>query len=183
MNKIAWEIIIIVIVILTGLYLWGSNRSEIVVDHFTFTQSKGSVNYSIDLPLGWFAHENGPSVIFTQSEELDIPQNTELYAIGPNFYITVNSLTDIEGITTFREWLDINGMTGKSELFISSEMVEINGKEMLRVLTEGAGVGGNVLHYLYLANLKDFVTLSQFPFDPETEISQVFEDVVKTFES
>lgn len=157
----------------------GNSFTEEVFE--TFTNIEGLVNYSVDVPLGWFSHKNGSTVIFTQDPDLEIPANTELYAIGDNFYITVSNITDIEGITTYEDWLDINGMTTKSEMFVESHPVDIGGYEMLRVVTEGAGVSGNVLSYVYFVDNQRVVTLSQFPYESESNISKVFESVVKTF--
>jgi hypothetical protein len=153
--------------------------TEIIVE--TFTQTKGPVSYSIDIPFGWFPHENGSTVIFTQDPTLDIPQNTEGFAIGPNIYITVSNITDIEGVTTYEGWLNANGMTEKSELFIEKKPVTVNGLEMFRIRTEGAGVAGEVLHYVYFVDVQHVVTLSQFPYDPDSNITQVFENAVQTF--
>ncbi|MBU2037405.1 hypothetical protein KJ866_04395 [Patescibacteria group bacterium] len=147
----------------------------------TFIQSKDPVNYSIDVPIGWFSYENGPSTIFTQNPNLKIPANTESYAIGPNFYITVNNLTDIDGVISYDQWLDKNGFLETNELFIKSSPVQINGLEMLNVITEGAGVAGEVMHYVYFADVQHVVTLSQFPYDPQSDITQVFEGAVRTF--
>lgn len=153
--------------------------TEIVVE--TFTQTKGPVNYSIDVPFGWFPHEKDSAVIFTQDPTLDVPQGTEFFAIGPHFYIILHNITDIEGITTYEEWLDVNGMTEKSDLFIEKKTVTVNDLEMFRILTEGAGVAGEVLHYVYFVDVQRVITLSQFPFDPDSNITQVFENAIKTF--
>lgn len=153
--------------------------TEVIIE--TFTQIKGPVNYSIDVPFGWFPHENGSTVIFTQNPTLDIPKDTEGFAIGPNFYITVNNITDIEGVTTYEGWLDANGMTEKSELFIEKKTVTVNGLEMFRIRTEGAGVAGEVLHYVYFVDVQRVITLSQFPYDSDSNITQVFETAVRTF--
>jgi len=153
--------------------------TEVVVE--TFTQTKGPVNYSIDVPFGWFPYENESTVIFTQDPNLEIPAGTEGFAIGPNFYITLHNITDISGITTYDEWLDVNGMTEKSPLFIESKNVNKNGYAMKRVITEAAGSEGEVLHYVYFVDVQRVVTLSQYPYDPASNITQVFETAVQTF--
>ncbi len=147
----------------------------------TFTQNDGPINWSVDIPSDWFAYENGPTVIFTQDPYLEIPTSTELFAIGPSFYITLHNITDIEGITSYEEWLDINGMTEKSPLFIESKNVEIGEYSMKRITTEAAGSEGEVLHYVYFADVQRIVTLSQYPYDPKSNITQVLETAVQTF--
>ncbi|MFH1823025.1 MAG: hypothetical protein ABH830_04990 [Patescibacteria group bacterium] len=147
----------------------------------TFTQTKGPINYSLNIPSGWFAHENGQSVIFTQEKDLNIPSNTEGYAIGSNFYITVNNITDIAGVTTYDDWLEKNGMTEKNELFISRENVVVNGYSMIRVQSEAAGATGKAISYVYFADIQRVITLTQFPYDQESNITKVFEGAVQTF--
>ena len=147
----------------------------------TFTQLKGPVNYSIDIPFGWFSYDVDSTVIFTQDSDFDISANTEGFAIGSSFYITLNNITDIEGITTYDQWLDINGMTDKSPFFIESGNVSINGKEMKRVVTEATGFEGKVLHYVYFVDVQRVIILSQFPYDLEIDITKVFEKAVQTF--
>jgi len=153
--------------------------TEVVVE--TFTQTKGPVNYSIDVLFGWFPYENESTVIFTQDPNLEIPANTEGFAIGPSFYITLHNITDISGVTTYDDWLDANGMTEKNPLFIESENVSKNGYAMKRVITEAAGFEGEVLHYVYFVDVQRVTTLSQYPYDPESNITQVFEAAVQTF--
>lgn len=153
--------------------------TEVVIE--TFTQTKGPVNYSIDIPFGWFPYEDGSTVIFTQDSNLEIPANTEGFAIGPNFYVTLNNITDISGVTTYDDWLEANGMTEKSELFISRENVTVNGLSMIRVRNEAAGVAGEVVSYIFFVDVQRVVTLTQFPYDPESNTTQVFETAVQTF--
>jgi hypothetical protein len=156
----------------------GQTFIEVIIE--TFTQDKGPVHYSIDFPFDWFAYENGQSVIFVQDSNLKIPPGTELFAVGPSFYLTVNNITNIAGVTTYKEWMEKNGMTERSEFFIESKTVTINGLEMFRIITKAAGAAGQVLHYVYFADVQHIITLSQFPYDLQTNITQVFEGAVQT---
>lgn len=176
-------LLIVITIIVVGLLIWlqlGREASKPTIVE-TFTQTKGPVNYSIDVPLDWFPYESESSVIFTQDPNLEIPPNTEGFAIGPNFYVILHNFTDISGITTYEEWLDINGMTEKSPLFIESKTVNRNGYPMRRVITEAAGSEGEVLHYVYFVDVQRILTLNQYPYDPTSNITQVFETAVQTF--
>lgn len=178
-------LLIVIIVLGVGVFLLAGNsdKEDILKDDTlkTFTWTEGPINYSIKVPSGWFSYENGSSVIFTKDSNLEIPPNTEGFAIGPNFYVTISNITDIAGVASYDDWLDKNGMTDKNPLFIESKDVNVNGLAMRRVIMEGSGVAGRILTYVYFADIQRVITLSQFPYDQESEISKVFEEAVKTF--
>lgn len=150
----------------------GQTFTEVIVQ--TFTQEKGPVSYSIEVPAGWFVHEAEQGVLFTQQETLDIPPGTEGYAIGPSFVIAVHNITDTSGVTNYDEWLEKYGMVG-------GENVAVGRLALRRFVMDAAGVGGSVLQYVYFADAQRAVTFSQFPYDPDSSVTQAFETAMRTF--
>jgi hypothetical protein len=145
-----------------------------------FTQTEGPITYSIEYPKTWFLHDREKNIIFTQNEEFEPPGGTEGYAIGPQIIINSYNFTD-SNVESYIEWMDLYGMTDKSELFVSSSDENINGYQMKRVVSNAAGAGGQDLRYVFFVDIQRILVFSQYPYDSETEVTKDFEKIIRTF--
>lgn len=153
-----------------------------------FVFEKGYVPITVEVPPGWYIYndEDKPNVIFTKNEDLIIPQGTGGNAIGPNFTVAVANITDIDGVTTEDEWLIKQGYkddpTVEGESTIPSEKVLINGYRMIRsVSEESGGTEGKTLVYVHFYDLQRIIIFTQWPYNPNSEITKVFEEMVGKF--
>lgn len=142
-----------------------------------YVQQNGPVNYSVNYPFGLFAYENGPNVIFSTQSKLELPLDSG-EPIGPHFSIFLHLITGADGIKTIDDWLAVNGLYASGT---RPEIVEINGYKMEHVIVEGASSEGTVEHYILPLNPQLLITMSQVPYDPESELTQLFEKTVATF--
>lgn len=189
-------IIIIAIIFLTiGGYLLLRTEEEIdneepvdIIKDELSTYTNPGGDYSIKYyPKDWFFFSETDKVVtFTREEILDKDkyQGTEGFALGPQFNIAVSQLTDIQGVSTPEEWFEANGMgeQAKREGTLKEKaVVNINELEMTRAVIEAAGAGGQVLVYVYFVGLNQVIALNHYPYQPESDETKDFEEVVKLF--
>jgi len=132
-----------------------------------------SEDFSVWHPEGWFSYENNDGVFFTHDEDLNIPSNTDGFAMGPYFQITVDEI-ELEKLFEQNLWNE------DSEFMVSKEEANINGIDGFRVVTEAAGAGGEVLHYVVSPDERVF-TLSHYPYERGSSDTDDFERVVQNF--
>jgi hypothetical protein len=145
--------------------------------------SNANEDYTVEYPKGWYPHEFEKGVIFTQNEFTDEASDTEGYALGGQFIITMENLADTEDVETYDDWLELYGIDEDSEFLKEKETVTVGDIEMIRAVMEAGGAEGDVLTYVYFYNAADIITLSHYPYDPETQDSKDFEEVVQSFKS
>ena len=139
-------------------------------------------DFSLWYGEGWYPHENNNSVFFSHDEELDIPANTDGFAAGPFFQVSVLKLDTESGeAMTLDDYFAQNLWTEDSEFLVSKKEVIINGLKLTRVITVAAGADGEVLHYVFYDEPERIMTLSQYPYDKNSQDSRDFEDVVGGF--
>jgi len=175
----------------SGIVFYNSNPEELSLEEFekildslvisranlkTFVQSKSPVSYSIDIPTNWFWHEVDQGVIFTPTETVQIPQDTEGWALGSYFIINVENIFDSPAIESYEDWLEQNAMADRED-------ITINGLSMKRAVLDAAGASGQAIRYVYLVNTQWALTILHFPYDTESEATKVFESAIKTFQS
>ncbi|NQV93482.1 hypothetical protein HQ403_03245 [Candidatus Kaiserbacteria bacterium] len=131
-------------------------------------------DFSIWYPEGWYAYENNHSIFFSRDEDLDIPANTDGFALSPWFQVTVESI-GIEELFKQNLWND------GSEFLISKDNVRIGADEAIRVVTKAAGAGGDVLHYVFEAIDGRVFTLSHYPYERGSSDTDDFERAVQSF--
>ncbi|MFC1594946.1 hypothetical protein ACFL3E_00780 [Patescibacteria group bacterium] len=131
-------------------------------------------DFSIWAPEGWYPHKNGTGVFFTHDANLEIPQNTDGFALGPYFQVTVHEI----GID---EMFAQNLWTEGSEFLVSRDDVRIGTQEAIRVVTKAAGAGGKVLHYVFEATDDRVFALSHYPYERGSSDTDDFERAVQTF--
>ena len=149
-----------------------TNQSSYITDGF-----------SVWHPDGWYAYENGSSVFFTHDENLTVPPNTDGFALGSYFQVSVETLDNESGETmTEGQYFAQNLWVEGSEFLVSKNKAIINGLNLTRVVTAAAGAGGEVLHYVFYDEPTRIITLSQYPYDENSPDSEEFEEVVKKFQ-
>jgi hypothetical protein len=132
-----------------------------------------SDDFSIWHPEGWFSYENNGSVFFSKDENLNIPANTDGFALAPWFQVGVD-------VISVEELFDQNLWNDGSEFLVSKDEVLINGLEGFKIVTQAAGAGGEVLHYVFNPDERVF-TLSMYPFERGSKDTDEFEQSVATF--
>lgn len=140
-----------------------------------FVFEKGYVPITVEVPPGWYIYndEDKPNVIFTKNEDLIIPVGTGGNAVGPNFTVAVTNITDIDGVTTPEEWLAKQGYVDDDPLAEHS---------MIRVISEeSGGTEGRTLIYVHFYDLQRIIVFTQWPYNPNSEITKVFEEMVRKF--
>ena len=133
-----------------------------------------SDDFSIWHPEGWYPYENGTGVFFVHDANLEIPQNTDGFALGTYFQVTVHEIS-VEEMFAQNLW------TGGSEFLVSRDDVRIGTDEAIRVVTKAAGAGGEVLHYVFEATDGRIFTLSHYPYERGSGDTDDFERAVQTF--
>jgi hypothetical protein len=131
-------------------------------------------DFSIWYPDGWYPYENDTGVLFVHDENLQIPQNTEGFALGSYFQITVHAIS-VEEMFAQNLWNE------GSEFLISKESVRVKTQEATRVVTKAAGADGEVLHYVFEATDGRVFTLSHYPYERGSSDTDDFERIVQTF--
>ncbi|MFH1286398.1 MAG: hypothetical protein ABII02_01455 [Candidatus Magasanikbacteria bacterium] len=131
-------------------------------------------DFSIWSPDGWYPYENGPSVFFAHDANLEIPQNTEGFALGPYFQVTVYEIS-LDEMFTQNLW------TEGSEFLISRDDVHIGTEDAIRVVTKAAGAGGEVLHYVFEATDGRVFMLSHYPYERGSSDTDDFERALQSF--
>ncbi len=131
-------------------------------------------DFSIWYPEGWYPHENGTGVLFVHDENLQMPQNTEGFALGPYFQITVHTIS-VEEIFVQNLWND------GSEFLISKEPVRVKTQEATRVVSKASGADGEVLNYVFESTDGRVFTLSHYPYERGSSDTDDFEQAVQTF--
>ncbi len=140
-----------------------------------FVFVKGSVPITVEVAPGWYIYNDdaSPSVIFTKNQDLIIPVGTAGNAVGPNFTVAVTNITDIAGVTTPEEWLAKQGYVDDDPLAEHS---------MIRVVSEeSGGFEGRTLIYVHFYDLQRIIIFTQWPYEPGSEITKVFEEMVSKF--
>lgn len=131
-------------------------------------------DFSIWLPEGWYVHELENSVLFTRDETLETPQNTESYALGPQFQIVMQTIS-------LDELLEQNLWNEGSEFLVSKEGARIGSDEVTKVVAKAAGAGGETLHYIFEATDERIFTLSHYPYERGSNDTNDFEQAAQTF--
>ena len=131
-------------------------------------------DFSIWHPEGWYAHENTTGVIFTKNEDLEMPKNTEGFALGPQFQVIVQNMSA-------EDLFEQNLWTDGSEFLISKEPTRIKTEEGARIVTEAAGTSGEVLHYVLESKDGRVFTLAHYPYERGSSDTDDFEQAVQTF--
>jgi len=140
-----------------------------------------SDDFSIWTPEGWYPYENNNSVLFSHDESLEIPKNTDGFAISPWFQVSILSHDTESGEAIgLEEYFAQNLWTEGSEFLISKESILINGLKGTKVVTVAAGADGEVLHYVFNPDDRIF-TLSLYPFERGSDDTDDFERAVATF--
>jgi len=136
--------------------------------------SYGHEDFSIWYPEGWYPYESGPGVFFVHDSNLEIPQNTEWFALGSYFQVTVQK-TSLEDVFSQNLWTD------GSEFLLSKDAVLVNGMEGTKLVTAAAGAGGEILHYVFAPDGERVFILSQYPYKQGSNDTDDFERAVQTF--
>jgi len=131
-------------------------------------------DFSIWIPEGWYPYENGPGVFFVRDKNLNIPQQTDGFALGPYIQVGVHTATT-EEIFAQNLWKE------GSEFLVSKEEVRIGNNVAIRVVTKAAGAAGEVLHYVFQSTDGRTFLLSHYPFEPSTSDTDDFERAVQAF--
>jgi hypothetical protein len=95
--------------------------------------SNANEDYTVEYPKGWYPHEFEKGVIFTQNEFTDEASDTEGYALGGQFIITMENLADTEDVETYDDWLELYGIDEDSEFLKEKETVTVGDIEMIRL--------------------------------------------------
>lgn len=132
-------------------------------------------DFSIWYPDGWYPYKNGTGAFFVRDENLQIPPNTDGFALGPYFQVTMHSVS-------VEEFFAQNLWTEGSEFLISKEDVLVNGLEGTRVVTVAAGAEGEVLHYVFNPDGERIFALSHYPYIQNSKETDDFERTVTTFQ-
>ncbi len=131
-------------------------------------------DFSIWYPEGWYPYENSTGVLFVRDENLEMPKNTEGYALGPQFRVIMQ--------TTNKEELFAQSLWNEgSEFLITKELVRIRAQEATRVVTKAAGAGGEDLHYVFESTDGRVFVLSHYPYERGSSDTDDFERAVQTF--
>lgn len=170
--------------ILLGLLIIGGlfylqTKSRVTGD--LFTDPTGT--YSVTTPSGWYPHPLGEDqVIFTPSEDFELPEGTEGYAIGDQMVISMGSFDEIVGAKTPEAYLAGIGATSTSEFFVAREDVTTDGDlEMTRVVMKGAAADGETLLYVYFPGGTKVITLSHYPYVEGSPSAKAFDTLVQMF--
>ena len=131
-------------------------------------------DFSIWSPEGWYPYENGSGVFFVRDANLEIPQNTDGFALGPYFQVTVERVSA-------EELFAQNLWTEGSEFLVSIDDVRIRNNEGIRIVTKAAGASGEVLHYVLKTTDERTFVLSHYPFERGSTDTDDFERAVQTF--
>ena len=133
-----------------------------------------SDDFSIWLPEGWYAHELEYSVLFTHDENLETPQNTEGYALGPQFQVVMQTMS-------LDELLEQNLWNEGSEFLVSKEGARIVNEEVTKIVAKAAGADGEILNYIFESTDGRIFTLSHYPYERGSNDTEDFERTVQTF--
>jgi len=131
-------------------------------------------DFSIWLPEGWYPYEFEFSVLFVHDPDLEFPGATEGFALAP--YIQVGK-QEIEIDEMFKQ----NLWTEGSETLVSKDNVLIGNDERIRVVTNAAGAGGQLLNYVFDAKDGRVFTVSIYPYQPGSQDTDDFERAVQSF--
>ena len=131
-------------------------------------------DFSIWLPEGWYPYEFEFSVLFVHDPDLEFPGATEGYALAP--WIQVGK-QEIELDEMFKQ----NLWTEGSEALVSKANVLIGTDERIRVVTNAAGAGGQLLHYVFDAKDGRVFTVSIYPYEAGSQDTDDFERAVQSF--
>lgn len=131
-------------------------------------------DFSIWSPQGWYPYENGSGVFFVRDANLEIPQSTDGFALGPYFQVTVERISA-------EELFAQNLWTEGSEFLVSRDDVRIRNNEGIRIVTQAAGASGEVLHYVIETTDERTFVLSHYPFERGSTNTDDFERAVQSF--
>ncbi len=131
-------------------------------------------DFSIWLPEGWYLYEFEFSVLFVHDPDLEFPGATEGYALAP--WIQVGK-QEVELDEMFKQ----NLWTEGSEALVSKTSVLIGNDERIRVVTNAAGAGGQMLHYIFDAQDGRVFTVSIYPYEAGSQDTDDFERAVQSF--
>lgn len=141
-----------------------------------------SKDFSIWYPEGWYPHKDSTGVTITHDESLDVPTNTEGFAIGPYIQIFVETLDVESGETrTLSDMFERNLWVEGSEFLRSKTEARINGLELTRIVATAAGAEADVLYYFFYEEGERIITLSHYPYNPGSQDTDDFERAVSTF--
>lgn len=131
-------------------------------------------DFSIWLPEGWYPYEFEYSVLFVHDPDLEFPGATEGYALAPWIQVGLQEI-DIE--TMFEQ----NLWTEGSEALVSMNDVMIGNDQRIRVVTNAAGAGGQLLNYVFDAGDGRVFTVSIYPYEAGSQDTDDFERAVQSF--
>lgn len=134
--------------------------------------------YSISYPSGWYPHQEGNRTIFTRNAQLNIPEYSEGYALGPQFHIATQSYSEL-GVTIYEQWIERFVSTLPDPAKEKSEET-INGIKMTRVVYSAAAADGDEVVYFYGKDNQLF-TINHYPYQPGSEMTRSFEQALATF--
>ncbi len=146
------------------------HEGDVYPDSFIFD------DFSIWLPEGWYAYDQGYSILFVHDPELDLDSMgaTEGFALAPYIQVVVQ---EIEMDVMFEQ----NMWTDNSEFVVSIDEVRIRNDESIRVLSYAAGADGLVLHYVFDAEDGRVFTVSIYPYEAGSQDTDDFERAVQSF--
>ena len=131
-------------------------------------------DFSIWHPEDWYPYEFENSVLFSHDPDLEFPGATEGYALAPWIQVAIQEV-DIE--TMFEQ----NLWTEGSEMLVSKETARIRNEEVIKVITNAAGAGGQLLNYVFESTDGRVFTVSIYPYEPGTPDTDDFEQMAHSF--
>ena len=131
-------------------------------------------DFSIWLPEGWYPYEFEYSVLFVHDPDLEFPGATEGFALAPYIQVGKQEI-DLEEMFKQNLW------TEGSFALVSKENVLIGNDERIRVVTNAAGAGGQLLNYVFDAEDGRVFTVSIYPYEAGSQDTDDFERAVQSF--